>query len=165
MQSMNPRSRIRLADIDDAETLARLHIHCWHETYATLLSPAFFDKQSVEERLAMWSQMLNSPHKNRQYVAEVEGKLVGFAGSLPHQDNAQNGVAELWGIYLLKEYHGSGLGQQLLEATLGQESAALWTAEDNPRAKAFYGRNGFELTGERTILEDWEGIALVRMTR
>ncbi|WP_354962164.1 GNAT family N-acetyltransferase [Arthrobacter sp. Bi83] len=74
-------------------------------------------------------------------------------------------VTELWGIYLLSAYHGSGLGQRLLEATIGTENAMLWVAQDNPRAQAFYRRNGFSPNGTRKVVEDWEGIPLIQMSR
>jgi RimJ/RimL family protein N-acetyltransferase len=38
-------------------------------------------------------------------------------------------------------------------------------AEGNPRAQAFYQRNGFVFTGARDTIEDWEGLAEVRMAR
>jgi ribosomal protein S18 acetylase RimI-like enzyme len=38
-------------------------------------------------------------------------------------------------------------------------------AEDNPRAQAFYRRNGFVFTGARDTIEDWEGLPEVRMAR
>lgn len=161
---MDSTFRVRTATVEDAEALARLHLECWLETYSEILSPDFFTRQSVEDRLALWLRILDGPHATRAYVAEVNGKLVGFAGSIPATESEH--PTELWGIYLLKDFHGSGLGQQLLDATLGDdEAAALWVAAENPRAQAFYRRNGFEPTGEEEILEDWERIRQRRMIR
>lgn len=39
--------------------------------------------------------------------------------------------------------HGSGLGQALLDTAIGTEPAYLWIMAGNPRAEAFYRRNGF----------------------
>lgn len=114
---MDPLCSVRTATIDDAEDLAQLHIECWRETYSGILSPDFFSRQSVEDRLTLWSQLLNGPHASRHYVAEAKGRPVGFAGSIPATKPQH--PSELWGIYLLKDVHGSGLGQQLLDATLG----------------------------------------------
>ena len=72
---------------------------------------------------------------------------------------------ELWGIYLLAEYHGSGIGQALLDAAVGDRPASLWVAEDNPRARAFYSRNGFEPDGGRRVEEEWEHMVVVRLVR
>lgn len=54
---------------------------------------------------------------------------------------------ELEGIYVLAAAHGSGAGQALLDASLGDRPAFLWVAEHNPRAEAFYRRNGFRRDG------------------
>lgn len=61
--------RVRLAAPEDAEDPARLHLECWRETYAHLLSPGFMAGQGVEGRLAMRRHLLAGPHARRQYVA------------------------------------------------------------------------------------------------
>jgi ribosomal protein S18 acetylase RimI-like enzyme len=89
---------------------------------------------------------------------------VGFAGSVPAgTDPAAR--SELWGLSLRTCLHGSGLGQRLLDASVGAEPAALWVAEANPRAQAFYRRNGFAFDGTKEVVEDWEGLVEVRMIR
>ncbi|MFC7847514.1 GNAT family N-acetyltransferase [Arthrobacter sp. NPDC057388] len=155
---------VRQAKAEEAEALAQLHLECWRETYAMLLSPDFMAGQDVEGRLVLWRHLLSGPHAARQYVAADGGRLVGFAGSLPPEDGVRE-QAELWGIYVLASHQGRGLGQALLDAAIGKEAAALWVAEDNPRAQAFYRRNGFVFTGARDTIEDWEGLPEVRMAR
>ncbi|MFX5693181.1 GNAT family N-acetyltransferase, partial [Acinetobacter baumannii] len=55
---------------------------------------------------------------------------------------------ELYFIYLLDQFHGTGIGQQLFDAAVDEgEELYLWVAEDNPRAHRFYARNGFALDG------------------
>lgn len=161
---MGPTCSVRQATAEDAEALARLHLECWRETYAHLLSPGFMTGQGVEGRLAMWRHLLAGPHAARHFVAVDGGRLVGFAGSLPPEDGVRE-QTELWGIYLLASHQGRGLGQALLDATIGHEAAALWVAEENPRAQAFYQRNGFVFTGARDTIEDWEGLPELRMAR
>jgi ribosomal protein S18 acetylase RimI-like enzyme len=155
---------VRHAVAEEAEALARLHLDCWRETYARQLSPGFMAGQDMEGRLALWRHLLAGPHAARQYVAADGGRLVGFAGSLPAEDGVRE-QTELWGIYLLASHQGRGLGQALLDAAIGKEAAALWVAEDNPRAQAFYRSNGFVFTGARDTIEDWEGLPEVRMVR
>lgn len=60
---------------------------------------------------------------------------------------------ELERIYLLKEATGGGLGQMLLDhciaraLALGRRTLWLGVWEHNPRAQAFYRRNGFHEVG------------------
>ena len=72
---------------------------------------------------------------------------------------------ELTTLYLRAARHGSGLGQELLDAVLGDRPASLWVAEDNPRARRFYARNGFAPDGARQTLALWEGLVEVRLVR
>ena len=68
-------------------------------------------------------------------------------------------------LYLLAAHHGSGLGQRLLDAAIGDGPAFLWVAEDNPRARAFYSRNGFRWDGLQRTEPGFEDMAVVRLVR
>ena len=73
---------------------------------------------------------------------------------------------ELRWIYTLERVHGSGAGQLLLDAVVGREAAYLWVLEDNPRAQAFYARNGFALDGAaKAMPQEWHRLPEVRMVR
>lgn len=50
-------------------------------------------------------------------------------------------------LYVLESAHGTGVGQMLLDAALRDRPASLSVAADNPRAHAFYRRNGFRPDG------------------
>jgi len=53
--------------------------------------------------------------------------------------------------YLMAVEHGTGVGQMLLDTTIGQKPAQLWVLAANHRAIAFYERNGFEFDGAESI--------------
>jgi GNAT superfamily N-acetyltransferase len=81
-------------------------------------------------------------------AALVEGEIVGFVGSGPARDEDAPRERELYFIYLLDAWHGTGIGQKLFDAAVEEgEGLYLWVAEDNPRAHRFYTRNGFALDG------------------
>jgi ribosomal protein S18 acetylase RimI-like enzyme len=155
---------VRPAAPHDADALARVHLACWRETYQHVLSPAFLAGQNLEDRRALWLKTLTGPHAGRHFVAEVGGTIVGFSGTKP-PDPERPDKPELWGLYLLRAHHGSGLGQLLLYAAIGDGGAVLWVAEDNPRAQAFYRRNGFTFDGARDVLKEWEGLPILHMVR
>ena len=51
-------------------------------------------------------------------------------------------------LYVYAADHGTGAGPALLEAVVDQEeSVALWVADPNPRAQAFYRKHGFVADG------------------
>lgn len=132
---------------DEAEALAELHLRTWEETYRGKFPESAWGDEARNERVRMWSSICSDPPVGARFaVAEREGALIGLAGAGAEDDE---GRRELFFIYLLAAEQGSGAGQALLDAVLGDAPSGLWVLEDNPRARAFYMRNGFTATGER----------------
>ena len=132
----------------DAEALGRVHATCWHETYDHLISKAALEKVSPRRMAELWTHWAAQGSEFKQFAALVDGEIVGFVGSGPARDKDAPRFRELYFIYLLDAWHGTGIGQRLFDAAIGaDEPVYLWVAEDNPRAHSFYVRNGFTLDG------------------
>jgi hypothetical protein len=85
---------------------------------------------------------------NRVAVAERDGELVGVAMSGPPLDDTAPWARQLYVLYVYAADHGTGAGPALLEAVVyPDESVALWVADPNPRAQAFYRKHGFVADG------------------
>jgi len=157
---------VRAAVAEDAVALHAVHRDSWLETYSHLLEPAVIERRyaDAERWRARWRDLIA---RGVVSVAERDGRVVGWAYALPATEDAPRDL-ELEGIYLLAEAHGSGLGQALLDAVLGDAPALLWVAEGNPRAEAFYRRNGFERDGavdQHRVGSDGTTLTAVRMVR
>ena len=158
---------IREARIDDADTLGAVHIQCWRETYFPhILSAASLEVATPAVRAERWRTILAAPGNARTWVAEQDGRMIGFAGVGDGREQDLWQLHELYSIYVIAEAHGTGVGQALLDAALGDVPAYLWVAEENPRAQSFYRRNGFEPDGA-TKIEPFvrDTVAAIRMTR
>lgn len=132
----------------DAEALGRVHAKCWHETYDHLISKAALENVSPRRMAELWTHWAAQGEEYRMSAALVDGEIVGFVGSGPARNDDAPAERELYFIYLLAEWQGTGLGQQLFDAAVDKgEPLYLWVAEDNPRAHGFYRRNGFHLDG------------------
>lgn len=132
----------------DAEALGRVHATCWHETYDHLISKAALEKISPRRLAELWTHWAAQGPEFKIFAALADGEIVGFAGSGPARDKDAPRLRELYFIYLLDAWHGTGIGQRLFDAVVGaEEPLYLWVAEDNPRAHRFYVRNGFALDG------------------
>ena len=132
----------------DAEALGRVHATCWHETYDHLISTAALEAVSPRRMAELWTHWAAQGSEFKQFAALVDGEIVGFVGSGPARDKDAPRFRELYFIYLLDAWHGTGIGQRLFDAAIGtDEPVYLWVAEDNPRAHSFYVRNGFTLDG------------------
>jgi GNAT superfamily N-acetyltransferase len=98
----------------------------------------------------MWERALANPERDA-FVFEEDGRVVAFVGSFPSRDPDADG--ELGEIYALPEAWGTGTGHALMEACLaalrsrGYADAILYVLADNPRARAFYEREGWALDG------------------
>ena len=157
---------VRSARIEDVAQMAHVNVRCWQETYRGLMSDAVLDDPGfLAARERFWTAALTDERyrENRAAVAERNGELVGIAMAGPPLDAAAAWTWQLYVLYVYAADHGSGAGRALLEAVIGPaESAALWVADPNPRAQAFYRKHGFVADGTAQI-ED--GVRESRMVR
>jgi ribosomal protein S18 acetylase RimI-like enzyme len=166
-------ARLRLAVPDDAVALSTVEHRCWTETYTDLLPPASWEAAAPEGDAAWWHRRLVRPRRDTSVVlAEAHGAVVGFAmAGRPHVGAhvAHPPVRdlELYSLYVLAAWHGTGVGTALLEAAVPPGTPAeLWVAERNPRARAFYRRHGFDADGTREASDPrFGGLAEIRMVR
>lgn len=164
---MVPRFTLRAPLPSDVESLAVLHVRCWREAYGHLLPEEFFTADRLDGRRRLWAMLTAAPQQGQTIrVAEAGGEVVGFAGGGAPLDPEETALGQnLSMLYLRQDFHGSGAGQALFDAVLPAGPAFLWVAQDNPRAQAFYRRNGFALDGAEDVLEDFGGITESRMVR
>jgi prevent-host-death family protein len=116
---------------------------------AVLDDPGFL---AARERF--WTAALTDERyrENRAAVAERDGELIGIAMSGPPLDAAAAWMRQLYVLYVYAADHGTGAGRALLEAVIDPaESAALWVADPNPRAHAFYRKHGFVADGTAQV--------------
>ncbi|WP_354005586.1 GNAT family N-acetyltransferase [Rhodococcus antarcticus] len=151
LQDVTGVGSIRAAVPHDAPALGDVHVACWREAYVHLLSPAFLAAQDVHQRRRHWAQRLAAPGPGLALVAVVDDQIVGSASAAPSRDKPPVREVELVGLYLLAAHQGTGLGQALLYAALGDQPASLWMAQHNLRARAFYARNGFTPDGAHKV--------------
>ena len=118
---------------------------------------------AVRERF--WTAALSDERyrENRVAVAERDGDLIGIAMSGPPLDPGAPWARQLYVLYVYAADHGTGAGQGLLEAVVDpRESVALWVADPNPRAQAFYRKHGFVADGTARVDD---GVREIRMVR
>jgi GNAT superfamily N-acetyltransferase len=135
--------------------MARVNVRCWQETYRGLMSDAVLDDPGLPAaRERFWTAALTDERyrENRVAVAERDGELVGIAMSGPPLDVAAAWTRQLYVLNVYAADHGTGAGPALLEAVVDpEESAALWVADPNPRAQAFYRKHGFVADGTAQV--------------
>jgi ribosomal protein S18 acetylase RimI-like enzyme len=157
---------VRPARAQDVRQMVRVHVRCWQETYRGLMPDTVLDDPGFPAaRERMWTAVLTSERyrQNRVAIAERDGELAGIAMSGPPEDVTARWTRQLYVLYVYAADHGTGAGRALLEAvTDPAEAAALWVADPNPRAQAFYRKHGFAADGTPRF-ED--GVREIRMVR
>jgi GNAT superfamily N-acetyltransferase len=163
---VSPSLTVRPARVGDAAQMARVNVRCWQETYRGLVPDAVLDDPGFPAaRERFWTAALTDERyrDNRVAVAERDGALVGIAMSGPPLDAGATEARQLYVLYVLVAHHGTGAGPALLAAVVDPaESVALWVADPNPRAQAFYRRNGFVPDGSAQVEG---GVREIRMVR
>lgn len=166
---MDAAARVRGATVEDAAAIARVHIESHREAYvATGLIPgAVVEAWPEAARAEYWRAFagLDPRPDGTVVVAEVGEEIVGFAAAGPSLDDDLVGGWQLYAIYLLESAQGTGLGQALIDAALEGRAASLWVLADNPRAHAFYARNGFVADGAAKTDPRWGDVDEVRLAR
>lgn len=157
---------VRLGQVEDVPAIARVHVVSWQETYRGLMSDQLLDNPGfIAARERFWTAALTDERfaQNRIAVAEHDGDVIGIAMSGPPQDADASWSVQLYVIYLLAANLGSGAGSALLNAVIdSRDTAALWVADPNPRAQAFYRKLGF-IPDEAVKIED--GVREIRLVR
>ncbi|WP_043456848.1 GNAT family N-acetyltransferase [Arthrobacter sp. 31Y] len=156
---------VRRAEPTDALEMAKVHVDTWRETYRGLMSDsALDDPELLAWREKFWTAALSDPRyeKNNAAVAVHEERVIGIAMSGPSPEHAE-GQQELFVLYTYAAFHGSGVGAALLNEVISPSTpAVLWVADPNPRAQAFYRKNGFIADGTVKIEDDVKDVRMVR---
>ncbi len=153
---------IRPAGVEDAQGIARVHIHSWLTTYRGLMPDSVLDKLSVERQAEKWEASLRTP-RTSTVVAEENGQIVGFVSFGPEPGNDFRYQGELYAIYILEAYQRQGIGRMLVRAAAegllarNFPNMMLWVLSTNP-ARAFYEKLGGKLLRERTV--EFNGVPL-----
>jgi GNAT superfamily N-acetyltransferase len=159
--------QLRQATPGDALAVVLFHTLAHEESYGHLLSPEFFRarRASIPERAER-----RRPHLavDDPRIIAVDGNnhIVGLADAGPGRDEDGPAELELYSLFTLRHTYGTGLGAALLSAAVGDSAAYLWVLRDNPRAQAFYLKQGFRPDGATGLLPpEWEELPQVRMVR
>lgn len=157
---------VRPARVEDVAQMALVNVRCWQETYRGLMSDAVLDDPDfLSTRERFWAAALTDERyrRNRVAVAERDGELIGIAMSGPPLDADVTWTRQLYVLYVYAADHGTGAGLALLVAVVDAgESVALWVADPNPRAQAFYRKHGFVADGTAQVEG---GVREIRMVR
>ena len=146
IEPMKPESEAEI------EGKGYVHWKSWQEAYAGLIDLQYLKETVTLEKCVETARR----YPDNILLAKDGERVVGFAAYGPYRDDSLPETGELYAIYILKEYYGTGVGPMLLGTVLGKlsryDKVALWVLKGNERAIHFYQEYGFEFDGaEQTI--------------
>lgn len=148
---------IRRINTDDVPVLARIARETFYDTFTGTCTEAdmqeFLDQYFNEQKLG---DEVSNPD-NLYFFAEVDGTPAAYLQFMEDYNGFPQmkkwKALELKRIYVLKEFHGRGIAQQLMDFILGHahenkyEVVWLGVWEHNLRAQKFYEKYGFVNSG------------------
>ena len=163
-----PQLGVRVAVPGDGAAIGEAHGAAWEQAYQDLFDPSFVVRSAVGRRRG-WPHAIEAhlAEDGVLLVGELDGEVMAFAHAGPARE--EPALAEIYGFYSHPASWGSGLAS-LLQGEICARLAdrwprvVLWTHRDAGRARRFYEKSGFALTGGQRIetLSDWIGDATVQ---
>ncbi|MBP5580930.1 MAG: GNAT family N-acetyltransferase [Ruminococcus sp.] len=142
----------RITPADSRMEISRIYEQSWKYAYKGLIPQSYLD--SIPE--GRWASHCD---KAGMYTLVYDdGALVGTSSFCRSRWKDHPDDGEIVSIYFLPGYIGKGCGHELFCAAerelhdMGFEHILLWVLEGNTRARKFYEKHGYTLTGE--VLDD-----------
>ncbi|MGG5461131.1 N-acetyltransferase family protein [Clostridium sp. B9] len=144
---------IRYAYISDAKDLAKIHSNSWKVSYKGIIPDEILDNFNIEKKQRYFERVIKDGLEENAVILS-NNEVIGFIciGKCRDTDKTDS-YGEVWGIYLLPEYFGRGVGTKLINWGLGElrnrgyKKVTLWVLEDNIKARKFYEKVGFKHDG------------------
>lgn len=138
-----------LNETDDRLAVSGIYEASWKFAYRDILPRDYLERIPA----GAWASGMERRGMTTLVMLEEE-RYIGVSSCCESRFPEFDGWGEIVSLYLLPEYMGRGLGKPLLEAAvralagLGYRNVFLWVLEENRRARAFYEKAGFRLSGE-----------------
>lgn len=150
--------RIRPGGLSDVPAISRAYAESWRTTYEGWTPDPFLKGITEASAAKIFTESLQpNGYSYFLHVAEVEGKIVGFADGGKERSHPERGIGELYAVYLLKDFQGLGLGRALFEASVkslgeaGMKSLVVWVLAQSPFRKFYEALGGSPETGTKTL--------------
>ena len=156
---------VRQAVLADAAALCRLGANTFRDTFEAhntpedmeqYLAESFTPERQATEIADPSGTVLLAERRGASEKAGVLGYAHLSSGSTPEAVSGPDPI-ELKRLYVARAWHGQGVAQALMDASLavararGAKTVWLGVWERNPRAVAFYEKYGFTRVGEHTF--------------
>lgn len=139
---------IRIATIDDVQTISLIHALSWKEAYKNTFSQEFLSSIQNDR----WVPFFTEHNQNQRFETALlfkDGKATACITYGKSRDESLEDFAEIISLYVLPEYWFQKQGYELMQFSMqrlkeqGFHQIYLWVLKENKRAIQFYEKIGF----------------------
>ena len=136
----------------DFSAISQVYYQTWQDAYRNLIPKSFLEKLDPQKT---WHPETRADHT---FIAVSDDqKIVGVISYGPSRKSTYKNFGEIYSLYVLPDWQGLGIGQQLFEKALAQlkmdfENIYLLVLKNNIPAQKFYQHHDFVKTDN--IFED-----------
>lgn len=146
----------RKTKLEDAEQHVKLGLLVWRDAYKHIFpEEVFIEKENkAEDKIKNFEKSIQNDNMSLSYVAEIEGKIVGFVFGrmISHYEHfGERGYADLEAIYIHPDYQGLGMGNKFKQIFVdwaksnGATKFVIGVLKDNHNARKVYEKWGGKL--------------------
>lgn len=150
---------VRDAHAADADAIATAHVAGWQVAYRGIVPDDHLDDPEFgTRRQAVWRRQLGEPVPAAADSGEcvvvglLDDAVVGFGYVGPERDpdDPSTRRGEVYGFYVHPDAWGAGVADAMMQTCVERlttrfDAAVLWVLAENPRARRFDERAGWEL--------------------
>lgn len=137
---------------NDSHRASKIYALSWKKAYRGIFNDEYLDNLSLD----FWVSSFNSNYQTNGFKVFIIGTnnqdfgACAFGQSRDFKDIA---TAEILSYYFLPEFWGRGYAKLFIDIILykiiyeGYHYVHLWALKNNPRARRFYEKCGFSLSG------------------
>ena len=154
MASTSLQISCRLAFVDDAAAVARVHAESWRTTYQGILPESVVANRDARRYQEFWQGNIKARRSIVLVAEDAQTNVVGFVSFGLPREKGVTFDAEIYALYVLQGHQRQGVGRTLLAEVArrlvrqGLFSFYLWALKSNP-ARLFYDALGAEELTER----------------
>lgn len=148
--------KIRRAVLEDARSIAVVHVATWRRTYQNILPRETLRSLTYDSREALWIKNIQLPENHVWVIENDGGTVVGFADTSMREKLGSQHTYNLTSLYILPSYQGRGWGKALVREIFEfykekqAELIYVGVLKDNPAVK-FYEHLGAEKVKKMSI--------------